>query len=276
MMEMISIDNPKLSRHHERTFRIHVEIGIMQLGIEGKTALVTGAGGGLGKAMAEALAAHGAIVVAADIRLDNVQSVAEGITSDGGRALGVAMDVTDSQSVSDAFASIESQAGAPDILINNAGFTRDNRIAKMPESDWDAVVDVVLKGAYLCTKSALPAMISRGWGRIVSISSRAHLGNPGQANYSAAKAGLLGFTRAMALENGKFGVTANAVAPGIIDTMAVRSLPHYERIVENAKASLPIRRIGRPEDVSDAVLFLASERSSYITGEVIHVTGGRY
>lgn len=248
----------------------------MELGIEGKTALVTGAGGGLGKAMAEALAAHGVAVAAADIRLDEVESVAEDLRAKGHRAFGVAMDVTDAQSVADAFAAIEDEVGAPDILINNAGFTRDNRIANMPESDWDSVIDVVLKGAYLCTKGALPAMIARGWGRIVSISSRAHLGNPGQANYSAAKAGLLGFTRAMALENGKFGVTANAVAPGIIDTVAVRNLPHYERIVENAKVSLPIRRIGRPEDISDAVLFLASQRSSYITGEVLHVTGGRY
>ncbi len=249
---------------------------MMELGIEGKTALVTGAGGGLGKAAAEALATHGAIVVVADIRLDEAQSVAEGIRAGGGRAFGVAMDVTIAQSVADAFSSVEKDAGQPDILVNNAGFTRDNRIANMSESDWDAVVDVVLKGAYLCTKRALPAMISRGWGRIVSISSRAHLGNPGQANYSAAKAGLLGFTRAMALENGKFGVTANAIAPGIIDTMAVRNLPHYERIVENAKASLPLRRLGCPEDISDAVLFLASERASYITGEVLHVTGGRY
>ncbi|MGI6853515.1 3-oxoacyl-ACP reductase FabG [Mesorhizobium sp. 1B3] len=248
----------------------------MKLGIEGKTALVTGAGGGLGRAIAEALATHGATVVTADIRLGEAQAVAEGIRAVGGRALGVAMDVTDAQSVADAFGSIEVQADQPDILINNAGFTRDNRIGNMPETDWDAVIDVVLKGAYLCTRRALPAMISRGWGRIVSISSRAHLGNPGQANYSAAKAGLLGFTRAMALENGKFGVTANAVAPGVIDTMAVRSLPHYERIIENAKASLPIRRLGRPEDISDAVLFLASQRSSYITGEVLHVTGGRY
>ncbi|WP_274628905.1 3-oxoacyl-ACP reductase FabG [Arvimicrobium flavum] len=248
----------------------------MELGIEGKTALVTGAAGGLGAAIAEALAAQGVVVAVADIRLDLAGSVAGRIRAMGHRAFGVAMDVTDASSVDGAFQEIEDQAGSPDILINNAGFTRDNRIGKMPESDWDAVVDVVLKGAYLCTKRALPAMVAREWGRIVSISSRAHLGNPGQANYSAAKAGLLGFTRAMALENGRFGITANAIAPGIIDTAAVRQLPHYERIVENAKATLPIRRIGCPQDISDAVSFLASERASYITGEVLHVTGGRY
>ena len=146
----------------------------------------------------------------------------------------------------------------------------------MSEQDWDAVVDVILKGSFLCTKALLPGMIENKWGRIINMSSRAHLGNPGQVNYSAAKAGLLGFTRSLALENGKFGVTVNAVAPGIIDTMAIRGLAHFEKISENAERTTPIQRLGAVEDVADSVTFLASERASYISGEVLHITGGRY
>jgi 3-oxoacyl-[acyl-carrier protein] reductase len=146
----------------------------------------------------------------------------------------------------------------------------------MTESDWDAVVDVVLKGAFLCSKAVLPGMLGNKWGRIINISSRAHLGNPGQANYSAAKAGLLGFTRALALENGKYGVTVNAVAPGIVDTPAIRGLSHFEKVRENAERTTPIPRLGTVEDIADSVAFLASDRASYISGEVLHVTGGRY
>jgi 3-oxoacyl-[acyl-carrier protein] reductase len=166
--------------------------------------------------------------------------------------------------------------GGLHILVNNAGFTRDMRITKMSADDWDAVVDVVLKGAFLCTRAAIPHLAEQKWGRIVNISSRAHLGNAGQANYSAAKAGLLGFTRAMALENGRNMITVNAVAPGIIGTDAVTGLPHFAKIKENAEKTTPIPRIGEVEDVAAAITFLASEAAGYITGEVLHVTGGRY
>ncbi|MXO60661.1 SDR family oxidoreductase [Altererythrobacter salegens] len=166
--------------------------------------------------------------------------------------------------------------GPVDILVNNAGLTRDSHIGKMDEDDWDAVVDVVLKGAFLCTKAVLPFMIERQWGRIINIASRAYLGNPGQANYSSAKAGLLGLTRSMALENGRHNITVNAVAPGIVDTPAVRGLRHFEKIKANAEASLPLPRLGRVEDVAAAITFLASEAAGYITGDVLHVTGGRY
>ena len=142
--------------------------------------------------------------------------------------------------------------------------------------NWDAVVDVILKGAFLCTKAVLPGMMERQWGRVVNVSSRAHLGNPGQANYSAAKAGIIGFTRAMSLENGRHFITVNAVAPGIINTEAVRNLRHYEKIKENAERSLPIPRIGEAEDVAAAIAVLASERMAYVTGDVLHITGGRY
>jgi 3-oxoacyl-[acyl-carrier protein] reductase len=166
--------------------------------------------------------------------------------------------------------------GEVHILVNNAGFQRDMHLTRMPEESWDAVVDVVLKGAYLCTRAVMPHFIEQRWGRVINMSSRAHLGNPGQANYSAAKAGLLGFTRALAMEEGRYFVTVNSVAPGVIDTEAIRALPHYAKVREAAEKNTPIPRIGQPGDVADAVLFLASERASYISGEVLHVTGGRY
>lgn len=248
----------------------------MDFGLQGRTALITGAANGIGACIAEQLAREGARVVVADIDGTAAAAQAARLEAAGLRAIAVAADVRDADSVAAAFASARAALGPVDILVNNAGFTRDSRIGKMDEAAWDAVVDVILKGAFLCTRSALPDMIERRWGRIINISSRAYLGNPGQANYSAAKAGLIGFTRAMSLENGRFGVTVNAVAPGIIDTQAVRDLPHYAKIRENAEKSTPVPRIGEPQDVADAIAFLASARASYISGDVLHVSGGRY
>jgi 3-oxoacyl-[acyl-carrier protein] reductase len=248
----------------------------MDLRLQGKTAIVTGAAGGIGAGIAELFAQAGVSVVVADIDARRAECCAESITASGGRAVGVGADVTNPDSVTELLARTRQVFHGPDILINNAGFTRDMRIANMSVEHWDAVVDVILKGAFLCTKAALPAMIEKKWGRIINISSRAHLGNPGQANYSAAKAGLIGFTKAMALENGRFQITVNAIAPGIIETDAVRGLPHFEKIRANAEKIVAIPRLGQIEDVASAVAFLASERASYITGEVLHVTGGRY
>lgn len=166
--------------------------------------------------------------------------------------------------------------GGIHILVNNAGFPRDGVLTKMSESDWDDVVDVILKGVYFTCKSVLPYLIEQRWGRIVNISSRAQFGNPGQANYASAKAGLLGLTRALALEEGRFGITVNAVAPGFVATEAVRSLGHFEKIKDKAIESTPLRRVGTPEDIADAVAFLASERASFVSGETLHVTGGRF
>lgn len=248
----------------------------MDLGLAGKTAIITGSGGGIGAGIARLIASEGGNVVVTDIAGDKATEVAQSISDQGGRAIAVAVDVTDAQSVADLVAAAQEAFGGTDILVNNAGFTRDMRIAKMSEGDWDAVVDVILKGAFLCTKAALPSMVERKWGRVVNISSRAHLGNPGQANYSAAKAGIIGFTKAMALENGRYNITVNAVAPGIVETDAVRNLPHFDKIRENAERTIAIARMGRVEDVADAVVFLASERAAYITGDVLHVSGGRY
>lgn len=248
----------------------------MKLGIENKVALITGAAGGIGAAIAHSIATEGARVVIADVALSAAETHAAFLAETGAEVMAVMLDVTDAASIAIAIEKVRARFGTVDILINNAGFTRDNRIINMSEGDWDAVIDVVLKGAFICTKAVLPEMIKREWGRIVNISSRAHLGNAGQANYSAAKAGLLGFTRAMALENGKYGVTVNAVAPGIIDTAAVRALRHFDKIKASAEATLPLARLGTAEDVAAAVTFLVSQPAAYITGDVLHVTGGRY
>lgn len=248
----------------------------MDLRLRKKTAIITGAGGGIGAGAALRLAREGANVVVADIDGDKAAAVADDIRGEGGMAIGVATDVTNADAVWNLVGACGEAFGGADILVNNAGFTRDNRIGNMPESDWDAVIGVVLKGAYLCTKAALPSMIERRWGRILNISSRAHLGNRGQANYSAAKAGIIGFTRAMSLENGRFNITCNAIAPGIIGTEMVKQLPHYDSIRENAERTTPIPRVGTVEDVADLIAFLASDLAGYISGDVVHVSGGRY
>jgi 3-oxoacyl-[acyl-carrier protein] reductase len=248
----------------------------MDLGLVDRVAIVTGAGGGIGAAICRCLGFEGAITVIADIDLGKAQEQAAALAALGMSTLAVAADVIDAESVGALRSKAIEAFGKVDILVNNAGFQRDKRIVNMAESDWDAVVDVILKGAFLCSKAMLPGMLENRWGRIINISSRAHLGNPGQVNYSAAKAGLLGFTRALALESGKHGVTVNAVAPGIVDTAAIRGLSHFEIVRENAERTTPIPRLGTVEDIADSVAFLASERASYVSGEVLHVTGGRY
>jgi 3-oxoacyl-[acyl-carrier protein] reductase len=146
----------------------------------------------------------------------------------------------------------------------------------MSEDDWDFVIRVMLKGAFLASKAVMPHLIAQGWGRVINVSSRAHMGNPTQANYSAAKAGLIGMAKALSLEEGRYGITVNCVAPGFIETEMIQALATYETIKERALAAQPIKRAGRPEDIADAITFLASERAGFISGEVLHVTGGRY
>jgi 3-oxoacyl-[acyl-carrier protein] reductase len=248
----------------------------MDLGLQGKTVLVTGGASGIGAETAVQFAVEGAQVVVADINADAAELMAQRLRETGAAAVGVAADVTIASSVARLIDYAITRFGGLDVVVNNAGFTRDMRISRMPEEAWDAVVDVVLKGAFLVSKAAVPHLREGGNGRIINISSRAHLGNPGQVNYSAAKAGLIGFTRALALEEGRHHTTVNAVAPGIIDTVAVTSLPHYETIRTNAEKTTPVPRMGAPGDVAGAILFLASKQAGYITGEVLHVTGGRY
>ncbi|MBX3529409.1 MAG: SDR family oxidoreductase [Rhizobiaceae bacterium] len=248
----------------------------MDLGLNGKVAIVTGGARGIGLSICERFLAEGARVVVADMDGAAAGEAAAALSPDGAAALAVTCDVTDRASVETMVRATLDAFGTIDVLVNNAGFTRDMRIGRMSETDWDLVVDVVLKGAYQCTKAVMPTMIEKNSGRIISISSRAYLGNPGQANYSAAKAGLLGFTRAMSLEAGRHFITVNAVAPGIVETEAVRSLPHFDKIRANAEKTVAIPRMGQVSDVADAVAFLASDRAGYISGEVLHVTGGRY
>lgn len=248
----------------------------MELGLENKVVIITGAASGIGAETARRMFDEGARVVVADIAADKAAQTAAAIGGDSGRVIGLAVDVTNQASVEAMVAKTVETFGAVHVLVNNAGLTRDMRITKMSEGDWDTVVDVILKGAFFCTKAVVPHLHEQKWGRIINISSRAHLGNSGQANYSAAKAGLIGFTKAMSLEHGRYNVTTNAVAPGIITTEMVRSLPHFDKISETAQKSLPLGRLGEARDVADAILFLASDRASYISGEVIHVSGGRY
>lgn len=248
----------------------------MDLGLKDKVAIVTGAANGIGKAICSALCAEGAHVLIADVDGGQAELTAKALRDNGNNVLACAVDVTNEEAVESMVKLAVEQFGTVHILVNNAGFTRDMRITKMATNDWNAVIDVVLKGAFLCTKAVIPYFTEQKFGRVINISSRAHLGNPGQANYSAAKAGLIGFTRSMALENGRNFITANAVAPGIIDTEAVRRLPHYAKVRVAAEKTTPIPRIGEPEDVANAVSFLASEQAGYISGEVLHVTGGRY
>ncbi|QEZ48920.1 beta-ketoacyl-ACP reductase [Cupriavidus oxalaticus] len=248
----------------------------MDMGLQGRVAVVTGSGRGIGKAALFALAREGARVVVTDISEQAVTQTQTELVTAGFDAIGVVADVCNAGQVEQLVANATEKFGGVDILVNNAGFTRDKYLAKMSATEWDSVVDTILKGAYLCTKAVLPSMMERQWGRIINISSRAHLGNPGQTNYAAAKAGLIGFTRALALEQGKFNITANAIAPGFIETELVKALPTYERLRDAALARNPVPRLGRPDDIADAIVYLSSDRAGYITGETLHVTGGRY
>lgn len=248
----------------------------MDLQIEGKVALITGSGRGIGYATAVALAREGVHIVINDINPASVSEAVESLRKAGYSATGMATNVCDEEQVQAMADHAVKEFGSIDILVNNAGFTRDKYLTKMSVMDWDSVVDTILKGAFHCTRAALPTMMKNKWGRIINISSRAHLGNPGQTNYSSAKAGLLGFTRSLAFEQGKFNITANAVAPGLVETELVRALTTYDMLRTNALARQPIQRMGAVEDIADAVAFLASNRAGFITGETVHVTGGRY
>lgn len=248
----------------------------MDLGLKDKVAIVTGSGRGLGREMAMLLAGEGARIVVTDIDGGSAEKTKAEIEAAGGQAIAVRTDVT-SAADAEALAKAAVDAfGTIDVLVNNAGFPRDGLLVKLSEDDWDSVVDVCLKGAFLCTRAVVPTMIAQQSGRIVNIASRAHHGNPGQANYSAAKAGLIGFTGSQAREQGRFNITVNCVAPGFVETPLVQSLPHFDKIKERTIANTPIPRLGREEDIANAVLFLASDKASWITGETIHVTGGRY
>jgi 3-oxoacyl-[acyl-carrier protein] reductase len=246
----------------------------MDLNFANKVVLITGAARGIGRATAEAFHAHGACVAMLDLDLRAVEDAAAELGDD--RAMGVMADVVDLDQVTRAVEQIRARWHSPDVLVNNAGFPKDGLLLKISVEDWRRVVDVILVGAFNCARATIGSMHEKQWGRVINISSRSHLGNPGQTNYSAAKAGLIGFTRALAQESGRFNVTVNAIAPGFIETEGMLGLKNFDVLRERSISKTPLNRIGKPNEIADAVLFLASDGAAFITGDVLHVTGGRY
>lgn len=242
---------------------------------KGQVAIVTGGGRGIGRAIAEGLAKRGVDLAVADISLDTANDAAEALTKIGVKAIGIRLDVSKSEEVVKAFEHIRNEFNRVDILINNAGITKDSLLLRMKEEDWDSVIDVNLKGVFLCSREAIKDMSKQRYGRIVNIASvTAFMGNPGQSNYGASKAGIIGLTKTIAKEYASRGITANAVAPGFIETAMTDVLP--EKVKEEMQRLIPLGRFGTVEDVANAVIFLASPDSGYITGQVIHVNGGMY
>lgn len=242
---------------------------------KGKIALVTGAGQGIGASIAIEMGRLGAAVAVVDIALENAEQTAASIRAAGGRAQAFATNVADADQVKSLFASVTEQFGGLDILVNNAGITRDGLLIRMRDEDWDDVLNVNLKGAFLCIREAARIMSKRKYGRIVNISSVvAQMGNAGQANYCASKAGLIGLTRSCARELARRQITVNAVAPGFIETAMTRDLP--EKVRDGLLAMIPLERLGQPEDVMRSVVFLAGEGAGYITGQVLEVNGGMH
>jgi len=244
------------------------------LTLTGRVALVTGSSRGIGRAVARQLAQQGAIVVAA-ARGDHADPVAREIAAAGGRAEAVALEVTDRVSVERTIAEVLSHHGRLDVLVNNAGITRDQLLLRMKPADWDDVIATNLTGPFMCVQAVMRPMMKQRSGRIIAVSSVVgQTGNAGQANYAASKAGLIGFAKSMAREVASRGITVNVVAPGVIDTDMTRALGDDVR--EKWSAQVPLGRLGTPEEVAAAVCFLASDEASYITGHVLAVNGGIY
>jgi 3-oxoacyl-[acyl-carrier protein] reductase len=244
-----------------------------------RVAIVTGAARGIGAATAVRLAADGLAVAVLDLDEAACKDTVEQITRAGGRAIAVGADVSKADQVTSAVDRVAAELGPPVVLVNNAGVIRDNLLFKMTDDDWDTVLGVHLRGAFLMSRAAQAHMTAAKWGRIVNLSSSSALGNRGQANYSAAKAGLQGFTKTLAIELGPFGVTANAVAPGFIVTdmtaaTAARVKVDFDKFQEARAAEIPVRRVGQPEDVANTIAFLASDGAGFVSGQVIYVAGG--
>ena len=244
-----------------------------------KTAIVTGAARGIGAATAIKLASDGMAVAVLDLNEADCAATVKEIENAGGRALAVGADVSKTDQVRAAVDRVATELGEPTVLVNNAGIIRDNLLFKMTDEDWDAVINVHLRGAFLMTRAVQKYMTEHKWGRIVNLSSSSALGNRGQVNYSAAKAGLQGFTKTLAKELGKFGVTANSVAPGFIVTdmtaaTAARIGMSFEDFQKAAATQIPVARVGRPADVANVISFLVSEGAGFVSGQVIYVAGG--
>src|SRR2546423_7124813 len=238
-----------------------------------RVAFVTGASQGIGRACAVRLANEGAAVAVAARNQEKLNELVSEITTLGGKAAAFGLDVADEEQVKSAIKAAIGQFGKIDILVNNAGITRDQLVMRMKRADWDAVLQTNLTSAYLCIQQVIPSMLKQRWGRIINISSVfGQMGQAGQANYSASKAGLIGLTMAIAREVGSRNITSNAISPGFIETAMTAVLS--DEFKQNAVKQIPLGRVGRPEDVANAVAFLASEEASYITGHVLDVNGG--
>ena len=245
------------------------------LKLTGKVALVTGAAQGIGRAIGLLLARNGADIVVSDINFEKAEETAKEIRAIGPKAMALKVDVSNLSDVERMVEGILEKLAKIDILVNNAGITRDKLILRMTEEDWDAVLGVNLKGTFNCTKAVIRHMTKQRSGKIVNIASVVgEMGNAGQANYSASKAGVIGLTKTIAREYAQRGINVNAIAPGYIETPMTEALPGKAK--EELKKLIPMERLGKPEDVAEAVLFLVSEESNYITGQVLNVNGGIY
>jgi len=245
---------------------------------EGRTALVTGGGRGIGAATATRFAAEGAAVVVSDLDREPAEAVAQQIRGGGGRALAVACDVTDRTAVEALFRAATDERENVDILVTCAGILRDNLVHKMSDDDWDMVIDTHLRGTFLCAQAAQRLMVPRRFGKLVFLSSNSALGNRGQANYSAAKAGVQGLARTLAIELGPFNINVNAVAPGFVETRMTRAVAErtgtdYDALKKAAAERAALRRTGRPEDIAGVISFLCSEEASFVTGQTLYATG---
>jgi 3-oxoacyl-[acyl-carrier protein] reductase len=243
--------------------------------LESEIALVTGASRGIGAAIADGLGQAGASIIGTATSPTGAEAITKRFRAAGFTGRGMVLDVTDASSVDQLLKSVADEYGVPTILVNNAGITRDNLLMRMKEEEWQSIIDTNLTSIFRLSKAVLRGMMKARKGRIINISSVVGaMGNAGQTNYAAAKAGIFGFTRSMAREVGSRGITVNAVAPGFIDTDMTRELPEEQR--KSLIESIPLQKLGQPEDIANAVLFLASDAGGYITGETIHVNGGMY
>ncbi|MGI9149089.1 MAG: 3-oxoacyl-ACP reductase FabG [Chloroflexota bacterium] len=247
--------------------------------LDGRVAFLTGAGRGIGAATAAKLAAEGAAIAVTDMDIGPAQETADGIRSAGGRSLAIAVDVTNPEQVSSAAARAAQEFGRLDILVALAGITRDNLLFKMTDDDWDGVIDTHLKGSFIAARAAQKYMVEQRYGKMIFTSSTSALGNRGQSNYSAAKAGLQGLARTLAIELGPFNINVNAVAPGFIETRmtqqtAERMGADWEQFKKEAASRTPVRRTGTPEDVANVIAFLVSDEASFVSGQIIYVAGG--
>ena len=246
---------------------------------EQRVAVVTGGARGIGAAVARQLAGDGHAVAVVDLAETDTAATVDAVTAGGGRAVGIGADVADSAAVAAAVERVVEELGPPTILVNNAGNLRDNLLFRMTDEDWDDVVAVHLRGAFLMSRAVQRHQVAARWGRVVSLSSTSALGHRGQANYAAAKAGLQGFTKTLAIELGRFGITANAIAPGVIETDMLRRTAErlgvtFEDFLAGAAQDIPVGRVGQPEDVAAVAGFLCSEAAGFVSGQVIYVAGG--